>query len=62
MKYIKVFCIHVCKLVTITTEAENNSSYGLVIGVGIAGLIIGIAVCGVVYVIITKQRTKSQTR
>lgn len=52
-----------CKLVTmITTEADNNSSYALVIGVGIAGLVIGIAVCGVIYVIITQQRTKSQTR
>lgn len=63
MKYVKVFCIHVCKLVTmITTEADNNSSYALVIGIGIAGLVIGIAVCGVVYIIITQQRTKSQTR
>lgn len=51
-----------CKFVTITTEADKNSSYGLVIGVGIAGLVIGIAVCGVVYAIITQQRTKSQTR
>lgn len=51
-----------CKLVTVTTEADNGSSFGLVIGVGIAGLVIGIAVCGVVYAIITQQRTKSQTR
>lgn len=62
MKYVKIFCIHVCKLVTIITEADNNSGYGLVVGVGIAGLVIGIAICGAVYVIMTRHRTKSQNR
>eukprot|EP00105_Crassostrea_gigas_P014774 XP_011431555.1 PREDICTED: uncharacterized protein LOC105331164 isoform X1 [Crassostrea gigas] len=58
---------HICNMYaavfqSTSEEADNGSSYGLVIGVGIAGLVIGIAVCGVVYVIITQQRTKSQTR
>lgn len=43
-------------------EADNDSSYGLVVGVGIAGLVIGIAVCGAVYVIMTRHRSKSQNR
>lgn len=46
----------------ITTEVDNNSSYGLVIGVGIAGLVLGIAMCGAVYVIMIRHRTKSQNR
>lgn len=52
MKYVKIFCIYVCKFVIIIIEVDNNSSYGLVIGVGIVGFVIGIVVCGVVYVII----------
>lgn len=53
MKYVKIFCIYVCKLVImIIIEVDNNSSYVLVIGVGIVGFVIGIVVCGVVYVII----------
>nr|XP_034309692.1 prion-like-(Q/N-rich) domain-bearing protein 25 isoform X2 [Crassostrea gigas] len=43
-------------------EADNDSSYGLVVGVGIAGLVIGIAICGAVYVIMTRHRTTSQNR
>lgn len=43
-------------------EADNDSGYGLVIGVGIAGLVIGIAICGAVYVIMTRHRTTSQNR
>lgn len=33
IQYVKLFCIHVCKLVTVTTEADNDSDYGLVVGV-----------------------------
>lgn len=58
---------HICNMYaavfqSTSEEADNDSSYGLVVGVGIAGLVIGIAVCGAVYVIMTRHRSKSQNR
>lgn len=59
-KHLLSLCV--CVLITMIIAEAENSSPGVVIGVGIAGLVIGIAICGAVHFIVIRHRTRSNNR